>query len=1220
MVMIHCRRTLLSTLTLFMLIFCGQPAHAQQYEFTSNKYVEAKVNKLTGHVIIGTTANGFYGDQYKALTFGTETSYLSVEIDGKVYTNNNQYDLPFATDPRFGGYLVNATTRRVRGQGAGQFGYADTIETTWKLPVGDLIQQVYPIEFDFSGQIVLAWKFRNRGQGTQKRVQAQYLLDTKIRGNDQAKVLTRSGYRRQWTFYAERSGTFPPVPAFFQAFQQDLQPPKFDPILASQGTLEYPELGLIKPDAVMIGQWDVLIRQLWSYPNPWPSDEYTDSGVLMIFPAAYAFGSETITLGRTAYGTGEYESCTGDLYALIFRPRKLRANAAGDDYKPNPFTVDLYLFNTNEFTEAGNTIASLEVGPYLKIVDPPGATNNGTFHTQYSTPRVVGVGGVSVATWKVHAEKTCSGDTTWLQITTKSTLGDPSFNQTCRLPLAMPCLDKDTLPPIAEPELNVQKFLKTVEFHDDRQKDKGIDKIEAINYDPAKIKVVIDAFQRCRKENWVKVSATHLDTAVEACVTFRVTDCAGNITHQDVCFPPNPPVPDTVKPIINFLGSNYTYDGTTCNAKYDTLIAVDEDLFDLGLKSIDYTPGKPPVNMQLVMASMSPGASRHGFSVVVLDSFVDGSISIRATDLAGNFSDYELRYCTFPDTNRPTVTVFQINPYEWSVFVEDERPYDRRIDTIDVYNRQNVALRLNGLDFEPSRDYTRWQAAFSFNVVVVDTSKFASWCVRAKDLADSSNVSNTTKWWSADTCLSRDTIKDTWIPNISLNPPPAISPTVIDVTIDDIHYVNGQRVGWDKGIDSIWFTNVKGMEVPSTIVMQCADKITFQVKVADTLAMDDRATICINVIDCAGNRNDTCWYYPIIPDSLPPIIQGVKATQTQLDMVVTDSTTYDRGLRTIVLKDHDNFLDVTHIDTTGSVLRFPLEVRQPGRSAVGRLEAIDVFGMQAPASSDQRAFHTAYIDVAIWVQDVEFKKSILAKQNETIKVPVNFVKNDTFSLYRKGIKEFEFSFDMTGHPGFTYAGYDIVGTATEGWTINEAINGNRITLRGSSGNPMSLQDSAMIYILIKSAEDELTREVKLTTTGVLFNQGRDTIVYGKNSVAILPAPYGKITGGNLVAAGSCAPAVEIGANTPPKSIFLEHARPNPFRDETKLHFSVAKEGPVSIVLYNSLGQPMKTVVDEYMQPGYYSVRVTSNGLAGGSYYVRMQSEGKVTSRNLRLEK
>lgn len=1151
-----------------------------------------------------------------------ETSYLTVNINERIYTNNAR-GLGWHEDPRLAGYLNNGTSRYIIGirapygtgpDGQQSHGPQDTIETTWQLPFGDLTQQIYPVAFDFSGQIILKWKFRSRTNDP-LRIQCQFLLDTKIRGNDRAKVLTRWGYKRIWTMFVENNPNFPPVPNFYQAFLKDLEPPLFDPELASQGTFISPLLGLIKPDAVVVGDWVKFIDILWGPPRL-PGDEYRDSAVLMTFPAFGVLTGNTVEIGRTAYGTGEVESCTGDLYALIYRPRVLRATPAGDDYKPNPFDVLMYLFNTNRHTEAGYTQVTLQVGPHLKIIAPSGAVENATKQTQWATPKTVAVGGVSIAEWKVQAEKTCDNEATWLQFTSKSSLNDPSFNQTCKLPLQLPCLDKDTLPPIGEPEV-VQDLIKTIDFHDNRLRDKGIERIEPFDYDPQKIRVTVDPFQRCTKDR-VKVRFEHRDTSVAVCASVRVTDCAGNDTIAKVCFPRRPPVPDTIPPQITLLDRFITYDGSDCNAKLDTLIALDTLPCDRGLSSIDYTPGFPPVNMELHVLPMPRGSRRHGFIVRVLDSMIDGRVSIRARDIDSNYSDFVLTYCTFPDTNRPLVTVSQLDPYSWSVFVEDGRPYDRLIDTIKVYDRQNVRLTQSAQSFEPTRERTRWRRAFSFNVEVVDTLKFARFCVLAKDLADSTSLAPDAQWWSnPPSCVYRDTIADIWPPNITLTPSPFVSPTVIDVTIDDIHYFDGRKTGWDKGLDSIWFTNVKGMVVPATIVAQCSESTTFRVTVSDTLAIDSTATICVNAIDCAGNRSDTCWYYPIIADTLPPIIRGIRASIDQLDMVITDSTTYDRGLRKIRLHDHQNFEDVDMVMSTSRVLELPLLVKNNGRSAIGRLEAIDVYGVLV-SSAPMRDEHTSWIDVAVWVQDLSFTTSTLADQNMDIPIPVRFMENDSFSLYRKRIHEFELSFELEGDPAFSYAGFDLRGTAAEGFDVQEVISGSRITIRGVSSQPLAMQDTDLLRIVIRSGPSETTRMTTIKALGVRYNGGKDTLVRGKNSIGYLPAPHGIIKGGTIVAVGSCAPSLVIVDTT--KRPVLEPIHPNPARGEITIPYWIAKEEHVTLSVVDAVGKEVRRLVDAVQPPGFYSLRLPMHAIAIGAYYVRLSASSSILTKKIHVSK
>jgi flagellar hook assembly protein FlgD len=50
---------------------------------------------------------------------------------------------------------------------------------------------------------------------------------------------------------------------------------------------------------------------------------------------------------------------------------------------------------------------------------------------------------------------------------------------------------------------------------------------------------------------------------------------------------------------------------------------------------------------------------------------------------------------------------------------------------------------------------------------------------------------------------------------------------------------------------------------------------------------------------------------------------------------------------------------------------------------------------------------------------------------------------------------------------------------------------------------------------------------------------------------------------------------------------LARATPNPFRSSTSIRFSVAKRERVSLDVYNILGQRIRTLVDEVLEPDSY---------------------------------
>lgn len=75
----------------------------------------------------------------------------------------------------------------------------------------------------------------------------------------------------------------------------------------------------------------------------------------------------------------------------------------------------------------------------------------------------------------------------------------------------------------------------------------------------------------------------------------------------------------------------------------------------------------------------------------------------------------------------------------------------------------------------------------------------------------------------------------------------------------------------------------------------------------------------------------------------------------------------------------------------------------------------------------------------------------------------------------------------------------------------------------------------------------------------------------------------------------------------PHEFSLSQNYPNPFNPETTIPYSVASSGKVRIVLYDILGRQVKTLLNEAKETGYYKLRVTTDGLASGIYYYKMEA-------------
>lgn len=78
-------------------------------------------------------------------------------------------------------------------------------------------------------------------------------------------------------------------------------------------------------------------------------------------------------------------------------------------------------------------------------------------------------------------------------------------------------------------------------------------------------------------------------------------------------------------------------------------------------------------------------------------------------------------------------------------------------------------------------------------------------------------------------------------------------------------------------------------------------------------------------------------------------------------------------------------------------------------------------------------------------------------------------------------------------------------------------------------------------------------------------------------------------------------------NKIPYSFALSQNYPNPFNPTTMIQYSIAKSGPVTLKVYNVIGQVVATLVNQQQQAGNYTVNFNANRLASGIYMYRIES-------------
>ncbi len=1176
-----------------------------------NNYVYAQVEESSGLITVKVAP---ISPTAVTLSFG-DHSYLAVMIGTDVFTNN-----PPANDNLPDKLTTTGSSTKI----------ADTIFTTWtNLDGVDLIQKVYPVKFSKSGQIVISISFKNNN-GSPVACAAQYILDTEINQNDKSKILTRYNYTSNWTQYPGFTG----MPWFYITWEHDLpNSPSFSSTApgnySGQGYIDYPPLGLIVPDAVTVGDWTYLTAKQWGAYNG--TGPYGDSGILLEWPAQGVPAGKTVEVARTSYGTGEFETCLGGLFGIFFYPHALTYDIKSKFYTPNPFLVDAYLFNTDLNNTATAVSLKLDVGPLLTITAPTGnITNNGKTEKLFAGSSL-NPGDVAELNWTVKADfyKNCSVDTTsWLQFTSNSSIipGDFAKPSPCLLPISIPCTVFDSLPPIVDTRLTNANFPtnQQVNVHDDRSTDDGLKSItySFIGTDVTKFAVSINPtlIGSCDKGvHTVKV--TQNDSTDAGCFFFTFTDCNSNISYDTMCFSGKQVAqhPDVTIPKLTLLKLLDQNNALDCSARCDSLLAEDDAQYDSGIKSIILTPGVPPVNMGLNVGTFAPGTAKVGFIVCMMDSTKNGSISVRATDVAGNFTDTVLTYCTTLDTNLPIVTVSALAGLTWHVTATEQKSWDRGLDSVIVSNALNVTINP-----VPTHATTVGQTFFAFDVTIVDSTMKAGFCVLATDLAGHRTALN---------CLQYNPESDIWCPNVLMNPPQNQNPNKVTIDVNDIHLIGTDTIGWDSGIDSVWLTsaNLGRFIVPPGFPIHAnfAHKVpSFNLAVLDTLNTDSVACITINANDIHCTTSIT-WCYPFIPDNSPPLVTSTATSRTSLSFHAADTLAYDRGLKHATLTQNTNFQSFS-MALSGPTADLTLNVATPGKSAFGLLNVEDVWGALSALTTVQLA-HSASVEVSSWAQNFGMKRSNLFQADSLpssgqIVVPVYFRSTDSFSLARKGINEYQFAFALSGDPQIKFTGADVTKTASAGWSVTSNTVGAQTTIHATHAGMPALSDSTLPLINLDFyiAKDQSTRSATVQIVNdpilgsIIYNGARDTSVTGLHATAVLPAPYGTMGGTQIVVVGTCAPSLT--ANGTPMVVGMDRNFPNPFSKRTTIGYQVPAEALVTLVIYDAMGKEISRLVSTSLKPGYYSAIFDASSVAPGFYIVRLETNGKVISRSLVISK
>ena len=102
-------------------------------------------------------------------------------------------------------------------------------------------------------------------------------------------------------------------------------------------------------------------------------------------------------------------------------------------------------------------------------------------------------------------------------------------------------------------------------------------------------------------------------------------------------------------------------------------------------------------------------------------------------------------------------------------------------------------------------------------------------------------------------------------------------------------------------------------------------------------------------------------------------------------------------------------------------------------------------------------------------------------------------------------------------------------------------------------------------------------------------------------------------------------AVNDKTNLLPKEFALHDNYPNPFNPNTTIRFDLPKTSDISIIIYNVLGQKIRSLDRPQMNAGYHSIRWDATNdfgspVSAGVYLYQLQAKGFVKTKKMILLK
>src|ERR1035437_5380448 len=181
-------------------------------------------------------------------------------------------------------------------------------------------------------------------------------------------------------------------------------------------------------------------------------------------------------------------------------------------------------------------------------------------------------------------------------------------------------------------------------------------------------------------------------------------------------------------------------------------------------------------------------------------------------------------------------------------------------------------------------------------------------------------------------------------------------------------------------------------------------------------------------------------------------------------------------------------------------------------------------------------------------------------------------------------------------------GVTISGTASDVWIFQIAQN-----LELTSGDIVTLSGGAEASNIFWQVAGQVTLGTTVAMTGIILCKALIVMNTGATLNGRALAQTAVTLDANIVTTTVATNIIGADPQQIPVQFTLGQNFPNPFNPETKINYSIAKEGHVKLTVFNAIGNKVATIVNEYKPAGNYSIQFNGSNLASGIYLYRLES-------------